>query len=146
MTTIFKRLLQRRIRTYSLASLLSVMMLSASIVFAQSPPTLVTPIVTAVQIGQPYYGLVLIGGTPAPTTVTFSNVPPGLTATHLGGGKVQLTGTPTGAARTANMLVTATNTAGTANLVLLQSSYLSGLPCRVIWSQSASARHIPVWL
>ncbi|NJR72032.1 MAG: hypothetical protein HC782_02705 [Gammaproteobacteria bacterium] len=85
----------------ALLSMVSMAFLLAPVAFAQYLPTVVTPVVNAVQIGQPFDGVALIGGSPAPSTLTFANVPAGLTATHLGGGRVRLTGMATGAARTA---------------------------------------------
>lgn len=92
-------------------------------------PVLVSTSLPFGTVGVPYDASITIGGTPAPTSVSASALPPGITMTHNGAGSVRFAGIPT-TTQTLSILLNASNSAGSASLTV---------PLTVMRPEAASA-------
>ena len=89
-------------------------------------PVLINTTTAAATVGVPYSSNFMVGGEPAPTSVSVSGLPSGIIATHNGFGSVSLNGTPTQAG-IFNLSIVATSIGGTLNTSLtLRSVDYSG--------------------
>lgn len=96
-------------------------------------PVLVNSYLPNAVYGQAYAANLMVGGTPAPTSVTVTGLPSGLTAVHNGSGSIAITGKATQAG-VFSVQITATNSGGTISPTVPLSVPRYGVVSAVAWN------------